>query len=435
MPLAPFKDIISAVGSNLYEELRWRGVIYDLTEGTHEFLKSEKSPVYAGFDPTGPSLHVGHLLPIITLIRMGKYGFKPIFVMGGGTGLIGDPSGKEKERPLLPEEEIERNVENIKSQISNIAGRYLEDYLMVNNAEWLKPLGFIEFLRDVGKHFTVNYMLQKESVRNRLGREGGISFTEFTYMLLQAYDFLVLFDRYGCRVQIGGSDQWGNITAGIELIRKVRGERAYGFVLPLLTTASGKKFGKTEAGTSVWLDPQMTSPYRFYQFWINTDDRDVIRYLKLFTFLGEEEIRELENSLKEHPERREAQKRLAQEMTLMVHGKDGLDRAIRATEALFGGDLYGISVKDLLDVFSEVPSVEVDRERFEEGMSIVDVVVLSGMAKSKGEARRLIKGGGVYVNNRRVDEIDRTITIGDFLNGEVLVLRKGKKRYYLIKVV
>ncbi len=426
--------IIAAV-RDLLSDLRWRGVIYDLTEGAGDFLKSDRSPVYAGFDPTGPSLHVGHLLPIITLIRFAMYGFKPIFVVGGGTGLIGDPSGKEKERPLLSEEEIERNVRSITEQIGRIVEGRLEDYIVVNNAEWLKPLGFIEFLRDVGKHFTVNYMLQKESVRNRLGREGGISFTEFTYMLLQAYDFLQLYDRYGCRVQIGGSDQWGNITAGIELIRRVRGERAYGLVLPLLTTSSGKKFGKTEAGTSVWLDPERTTPYRFYQFWINTDDRDVIRYLKLFTFLSPDEIEELGRSLEEHPERREPHRRLAGEMTRLVHGEEGLRRALRATEVLFGGSLEGLTAGELLDIFSEVPSAEVPAEEMREGIPVVEFLVRGGLAPSKGEAKRLIKGGGVYINNVRVEGLGRRITLEDAIDGKVVVLRRGKKHYRIVKVV
>ena len=420
---------------DLLSELKWRGVIYDLTEGAEDFLREGRSPVYAGFDPTGPSLHVGHLLPIITLIRFARHGFRPIFVIGGGTGLIGDPSGKEKERPLLPEEEIERNVESIKGQIERIVSGKLEDYIVVNNAEWLKPLGFIEFLRDVGKHFTVNYMLQKESVRNRLGREGGISFTEFTYMLLQAYDFLQLYDRYGCRVQIGGSDQWGNITAGIELIRKVRGDRAYGLVLPLLTTSSGKKFGKTEAGTSVWLDPERTTPYRFYQFWVNTDDRDVIRYLKLFTFLPHEEIEELNRSLGEHPERREPHRRLAEEMTRLIHGEEGLKRALKATEVLFGGSLEGLTAEELLDIFSEVPSAELPAEELGSGLPLVEFLVRSGLVPSKGEAKRLVRGGGVYINNVRITDVGRRVSLEDAIGGKVIVLRRGKKHYRIVKVV
>jgi len=405
-----------------------------LTEGTEEFLERERSPVYAGFDPTAPSLHVGSLLPIITLLRFAKYGFKPIFVLGGGTGLIGDPSGKEKERPLLSEEEIERNAENIRRQIGRIASRVVDDFLFADNSEWLKSLSLIEFLRDVGKHFTVNYMLQKESVRNRLGREGGISYTEFSYMLLQAYDFLQLYDRHGCRIQIGGSDQWGNITAGIELIRKVRGERAYGLVIPLLTTASGKKFGKTEAGTNVWLDPEMTSPYRFYQFWINTDDRDVIRYLRLFTFLPEEEIRALERSLAEHPERREPHRRLAEEMTLLVHGEEGLERAMRATRVLFGGSLEGLSAEELLEIFSDVPSAEVSARELEGGMPLIDLLVRSGMVPSRSEAKRLIKGGGVYMNNRRVLNLAHRVFPEDAIGGKVIVLRRGKRNYRIVRI-
>ncbi|NPB03452.1 MAG: tyrosine--tRNA ligase [Thermotogae bacterium] len=419
---------------DILEDLRWREVIYDLTEGTEDFLKEKRSPVYAGFDPTGPSLHVGHLLPIVTLIRFANYGFQPIFVIGGGTGLIGDPSGKEKERPLLSEEEIERNVRSITQQIEKIVGDRLSDYIIVNNVEWLKNLGFIEFLRDVGKHFTVNYMLQKESVRNRLGREGGISFTEFTYMLLQAYDFLQLYDRYGCRIQIGGSDQWGNITAGIELIRKVRGERAYGLVLPLLTTSSGKKFGKTEAGTSIWLDPERTTPYRFYQFWINTDDRDVIRYLKLFTFLTPNEIEDLKRSLEEHPEKREPHRKLAEEMTRLIHGEEGLKRALRATKVLFGGSLEGLGAQDLLEIFKEVPSAKIPSQDLRKGIPVVEFLVKAGLVSSKGEAKRLIKGGGAYINNHRVKDINRIVSLKDAVEGKVIVLRKGKKHYRIVRV-
>ncbi len=416
------------------EELGWRGVLYGMTEGLSEV--KETLVGYIGFDPTAPSLHVGSLLPLITLSRFQRFGNVPIAVLGGGTGLIGDPSGKTGERPLLKKEEIERNVEGIKVQIKKFLDFKAKNNpaKMVNNFEWLGKLNLIEFLRDIGKHITVNYMLQKESVKIRLDRDEGLSFTEFSYMLLQAYDFLVLFERENCRLQMGGNDQWGNITSGIELIRKLKGGKAYGLVFPLITTASGVKFGKTESGT-VWLDPNLTSPYRFYQFWINTDDRDVIKYLKYFTFLSRREIQGLEESLRDYPEKREPHRVLAREMTLMVHGNDGLIRAERATKVLFGGDIKDISAEEILDVFSDVPSREMLRENFSgKGMPVVDLLVESGLVRSKSEARKLIHSGGVYVNNLRITDISQRVGIDGFIDGKVLVLRKGKKNYLIVKV-
>src|SRR6266704_1099873 len=387
---------------NVYEEFQWREMIYDASEGLEEVLAKQKITAYIGFDPTAASLHVGSLLPIMGLVRLQQYGHTPIALVGGGTGMIGDPSGKTEERQLLSKEQIEYNLEGIKAQLS----RFLDfesktnPAMLINNADWLVPAKLVDFLRDVGKHFTVNYMLAKESVKRRFEEGEGISFTEFSYILLQAYDFLVLYDRYGCTLQMGGSDQWGNILAGIELMRKMRGARGYGMVFPLVTTTSGIKFGKTEAG-SVWLDPKLTSPYRFYQFWINTDDRDVVKYLKFFTMLNQEEIAELETSLSVAPEKREAQRRLAQEVTRMVHGESNLRKAIQASQVLFGGEIADLSATDVLDVFAEVPSSAMPRALFEgEGLPLVDAVVASGFATSKGAARRIIEAGGVYVNNR-----------------------------------
>ncbi len=417
------------------KELKWRGVLYDFTEGLEELRGSVVG--YIGFDPTAPSLHVGSLLPLITLSRFQRFGNKPIAVLGGGTGLIGDPSGKTKERPLLSKEEIERNIEGIRKQIEKFLDfeSKTNPAKLVNNYEWLGELKLIDFLRDIGKHFTVNYMLQKESVKTRLERDEGLSFTEFSYMLLQAYDFYVLYERENCVLQMGGSDQWGNITAGIEMIRKLRGKKAYGLVFPLITTSSGVKFGKTEEGT-VWLDPNLTSPFKFYQFWINTDDRDVIRYLKYFTFLGMDEIKALEESLKESPEKREPHRVLAKEMTRLVHGGDGLLRAERATRVLFGEEITDITAGELLDIFSDVPSKEIPKERFEgDGYSFVELLVDAGVVNSKSEARKLISSGGTYINNRRINDISYKVGLKDAIEGKVIVLRKGKKNYFLVRIV
>jgi tyrosyl-tRNA synthetase len=416
-------------------ELKWRGVLYDHTEGLEEL--TGRVVGYIGFDPTAKSLHVGSLLPLITLSRFQRFGNIPIAVIGGGTGLIGDPSGKTKERPLLSKEEIEENIEGIKAQIEKFLDFKAKENpaKLVNNYDWLGEIKLVDFLREVGKHITVSYMLQKESVKNRIQREEGISFTEFSYMLLQAYDFLMLYDRENCVLQMGGSDQWGNITAGIDLIRKMRGGRAYGLVFPLITTSSGVKFGKTEEGT-VWLDPNLTSPFKFYQFWINTDDADVIRYLKYFTFLGEREIGELEESLKREPEKREPHRVLAREVTRMVHGEDAMRRAERASKVLFGEEIKDLNLREILEIFSDVPSREIPKERFEgEGYPLVELLVDVGLFPSKGEARRAINGGGVYVNNIRVSDAQDKISLSRAIEGKVLILRKGKKNYLLVKLV
>ncbi|MBX6363424.1 MAG: tyrosine--tRNA ligase [Gemmatimonadetes bacterium] len=422
--------------TNVFDELEARGLVYNASEGAREIFDAGPVTAYIGFDPTASSLHVGSLLQILALVRLQRAGHRPVALVGGGTGMIGDPSGKASERPLLTREEVERNVAGLREQL----GRFLDfegenAARLIDNHDWLGSVGLVEFLRDVGKHFTVNYMLAKDSVARRLEQEEGISFTEFAYMLLQAYDFLVLFDREGVTLQMGGSDQWGNITAGIELIRRSRGRPAHGIVLPLVTTASGTKFGKTEAGT-VWLDPQRTSPFRFYQFWLNTDDRDVEHYLKAFTFLALDEIDAIMAEQRADPASRPGQRRLALEVTRLVHGDDGLERAQRATAVLFGSrPPQDLPAADLLDIFADVPSTELSRERLQgNGVPIVDLLAETAVAASKGEARRLLSGGGVYLNGERVSEVDRRVTMEDAIDGRVVLLRKGKKDNYLVRL-
>ncbi len=420
---------------NVYQEFEWRGMIYATTPGLEDLLAQQKVTAYIGFDPSAPSLHVGSLLQIMTLVHLQRHGHTPLALIGGGTGLIGDPSGRTEERPLLAKERAQANAEEIEKQLSRFLDRSSKTNpaIFANNADWLCSINLVDFLRDVGKYFTVNYMLAKESVRRRL--EEGLSFTEFSYMLLQAYDFLVLHDRYGCLLQLGGSDQWGNITAGIDLIRRLRGKTAHGMVTPLIETASGTKFGKTESGT-VWLDAKLTSPYHFYQFWINVDDRDVIQYLKFFTLLSQEEIAELERSLAEAPERREAQRRLAQEVTRLVHGEELLRKAERASAVLFGKEIEGLTAQDILEIFGDVPSTEVPLSRFgEDGLLLVDVVTECGLASSKSEARRLIKEGGLYLNNRRVSDVYHKLSLAEGIEGQIFILRRGAKQYHLIRVV
>jgi len=422
--------------ANLYDEFQWRGLVYDATEGLSDILAKERVTGYIGFDPTASSLHIGTLLPMMALARLQRFGHSPIAIAGGGTGMIGDPSGKTQERSLLSLEEIERNLDGIKPQLA----RFLDfdaktnPARIVNNADWLAKVDLLGFLRDTGKYFTVNYMLQKESVDRRLESEEGISYTEFSYLLLQARDFLELFDRYGCTLQLGGSDQWGNITAGIELIRKLRAKKAHGLVMPLVATASGVKFGKTEAG-AIWLDPARTSPFRFYQFWLNTDDRDVVSYLKFFTFLDRAAIVALEHATKSAPEQREAQRVLAREVTTLVHGADHLARAEQASNVLFGEDIATLPVDDVLAVFDDVPSTELPGETFAgEGMAVIDLMTRVQLAPSKGEARRLVQSGGVYVNNRRVSDVLARLTRDQAIGGALFVLRKGQKQNHLVRL-
>ncbi len=419
---------------DLYGELEWRGLVYDATEGLRDVLARERLTGYIGFDPTASSLHVGSLLVMIALAHMQRHGHSPIALVGGGTGLIGDPSGKSAERTLLSVDQVEANVAGIRAQLA----RFLDfDHIetrarLVNNAEWLTKLGAIEFMRDVGKHFTVNAMLAKESVKRRIEGDTGISYTEFSYALLQAYDYLELYDRAGCTLQMGGSDQWGNITAGMDLIRRVRGVKAHGLVLPLITTASGTKFGKTEAGT-IWLDPELTKPYEFYQYWLNTDDRDAVRYLKFFTFLPQDRVRELEEATATEPERRHAQRALAQEVTTLVHGAEAVREAEAAAQKLFSGDISTMSIAELLQVFPNVPSS--DAPYTADGWPVVDLLSSAGVTSSKGEATRLIKSGGIYINSRRVTDEKERVTPDQAIEGQLFVVRKGKRDNFLIRII
>ncbi|MEY4636787.1 MAG: tyrosyl-tRNA synthetase [Acidobacteriota bacterium] len=407
----------------------------DATDGARDALAAGKVTAYIGFDPTASSLHVGSLLTVMGLARLQRFGHTPIALVGGGTGMIGDPSGKSQERVLLATEQVNQNVAGIRAQLE----RFLDFSAapnaarIVNNAEWLGAIDILTFLRDIGKHFSIGYMLQKESVSRRLESEEGISYTEFSYLILQSYDFLHLFDREGCTMQMGGSDQWGNITAGTDLIRKVRGKKAHGFVWPLLKTSSGTKFGKTEAGT-VWLDPERTSPFSFYQFWLNTDDRDVISHLQLFTWLDRKAIAALEETVTARPEAREAQRTLAREVTSMVHGREALARAERGTAVLYGGPLADASVDDVLMVFADVPAVTVPRAAFVAGIAATELAVTAGVAASKGEAARLIKQGGLSVNDRKLTDERGVITIDHAFGGQLYVIRKGRRQTHVVRI-
>jgi tyrosyl-tRNA synthetase len=424
------------MGQSAFDELTWRGLIYGNTESVPEMLASGPVRVYNGFDATADSLHVGHMVPLMALARLQRFGHVPIAVAGGGTSMIGDPSGKTAERQLLPREAIEANIATIKQQLAHFLDfeTKTNPAILVNNADWLLSLNLVDFLRDIGKHFTVNYMISKDSVKMRLDREDGISFTEFSYMLLQSYDFLHLFDHFGCTLQTGGSDQWGNITAGVELIRRMRGKPAGAMVYPLITKADGTKFGKTESG-SVWLSANRTSPYRFYQFWLNADDRDIINYLKFFTWLNEVEINELAASLARHPERREAQRRLAQEMTRMLHDETALQKAELAAQVLFGGEIAGLSAAEVADIFAEVPSGEISIARLQgDGLPVTDLLVECQAVPSKGEARRAIEAGGIYINNRRISDLSIKASLADAIENRFIVLRRGRKNYCLVRV-
>jgi tyrosyl-tRNA synthetase len=419
---------------DLYQEFEWREMIYDATEALRDALAGGSVSGYIGFDPTASSLHVGNLLPIMALAHMQRSGHSPIAVVGGGTGLIGDPSGKTQERSLLSVDQVRENLEGIKAQLTRFLDFERPDNpaRIVDNAEWLASIDMMTFLRDVGKHFTVNYMLQKESVKRRLDQEEGISYTEFSYLLLQAYDFVMLYDRFRCTLQLGGSDQWGNITAGIDLIRRLRGAKAHGLVLPLVTTVGGVKFGKTETGT-VWLDPARTSPFRLYQFWMNTDDRDVVRYLKFFTFKSRAEIDDLATTVERAPETREAQRALAREATTLVHGEAQTARAERASAILFGGDITQANLDDALTVFEDAPSTELRWP--DDGLTVIQALVTTGLAPSKSEAMRLIKSGGVYVNNQRVADERAALSRSQAIGGRLFVLRKGQRQNHLVKLM
>jgi tyrosyl-tRNA synthetase len=426
---------------NLFDELKWRGMVSEATEGLADIFATERVTAYIGFDPTASSLHVGSLLTVMGLARLQRFGHAPIAIVGGGTGMIGDPSGKSQERVLLSAEQIDANVVGIRAQLE----RFLDfdtpgmAARIVNNADWLATIDLVSFLRDVGKHFTVNYMMQKESVSRRLESEDGISFTEFSYLVLQAYDFLQLFDRYGCTLQMGGTDQWGNITAGIDLIRRVRAKRAHGLVWPLMKSASGAKFGKTEAGT-IWLDAARTPVQEFRQFWLNADDRDVIAHLKFFTFLPREQIDDLEAQVQRAPEKRAAQQVLADQVTTLVHGQEDATRAESANAVLFGASTAGGAVDaaqladSLLAIAGDVPSTSIAANEFDgDGLSVVDVVARA-TGGSKSEARRLVQQGGVSVNDRKIADANARLVRADALDGRVFLLRKGSRQRFVIQL-
>ncbi|AWI93859.1 tyrosine--tRNA ligase [Staphylococcus aureus] len=413
----------------LIEDLKWRGLIYQQTDeqGIEDLLNKEQVTLYCGADPTADSLHIGHLLPFLTLRRFQEHGHRPIVLIGGGTGMIGDPSGKSEERVLQTEEQVDKNIEGISKQMHNIF-EFGTDHgaVLVNNRDWLGQISLISFLRDYGKHVGVNYMLGKDSIQSRL--EHGISYTEFTYTILQAIDFGHLNRELNCKIQVGGSDQWGNITSGIELMRRMYGQTdVYGLTIPLVTKSDGKKFGKSESG-AVWLDAEKTSPYEFYQFWINQSDEDVIKFLKYFTFLGKEEIDRLEQSKNEAPHLREAQKTLAEEVTKFIHGEDALNDAIRISQALFSGDLKSLSAKELKDGFKDVPQVTLSNDT----TNIVEVLIETGISPSKRQAREDVNNGAIYINGERQQDVNYALAPEDKIDGEFTIIRRGKKKYFMV---
>ncbi len=423
---------------DIFSDLTWRGLIHQSTDDEFlpGWLASGMRTLYAGFDPTADSLHVGHMLPLLNLRRFQRAGHRPIALVGGATGMIGDPSGKSEERNLLSVEVLQANIENIRGQMQGFldfdAGA--NSALLANNFDWMRGFSYLDFLRDIGKNFPVNVMLAKDSVRGRLERsDGGLSYTEFSYMLLQAYDFAYLNEQYQCELQIGGSDQWGNITAGIDLARRMRGVQLYGITCPLLTKSDGTKMGKTERG-AVWLSPKRTSPYAFYQYWINVADADAGVCLRMLTELGHEEIEALDQSREAEPHLRQSQKRLAEALTELVHGESGLATAKRATEVFFGAEIEDLSDAQLVEIFADVPSKQLTTDSLAgEGMPVIDALVDSGLAKTKGEARRTIQQGGAYVNNRRAPDLDARLTPANLASETVIVLRSGKKRYALLR--
>ena len=417
------------------EELQWRGLIKDIMPGTEEQLKKEVTKGYIGFDPTSDSLHIGSLLPITLLMRMQKAGHKPIALVGGATGMVGDPTGKSEERNLLDEETINKNSAGIKAQLEKFLDFSGENAAeMVNNYDWFKNFSFLDFIRDVGKHISVNYMMAKDSVQKRL--EFGLSFTEFTYQLVQGFDFYHLYIEKGVKLQMGGSDQWGNMVTGTELIRRKAGGEAFAITCPLVTKPDGSKFGKTEEG-NVWLDPEKTSPYKFYQFWLNVSDEEASRYIRIFTFLTKEAIEALEKEHNEAPERRVLQRSLAEELTKMVHSEEALEGAIRASEVLFGKTagqtLPKLSEREMLEVFEGVPQFEISMDDLEASISIVDLLAeKTSILSSKGEARRMIKEGAISVNKNKILDTEIVFTRVDLLNEKYLLVQRGKKNYYLV---
>ena len=419
---------------DLLKDLEWRGITYQQTDadGLKDVLNKESISIYCGIDPTADSMHIGHLLPFLTLRRFQNQGHRPLVLVGGATGLIGDPSGKNEERKLQTIEAIQGNVASIKTQLESIFDFDGDNgAVMVNNYDWIGAMDVVTFLRDFGKHVGVNYMLAKDTIASRL--ESGISFTEFTYTILQALDFNHLYDNYNCKLQIGGSDQWGNITTGLELIRRTHEEetKAFGFTIPLVTKADGTKFGKTESG-AVWLDPKKTSPYEFYQFWFNAADADVVKYLKYFTFLPHEEIEALAQSVETEPHLRKAQKTLAEEMTKLIHGEEALDQAIRITQALFSGEIKTLSASEILEGFKDVPSFEQSKG---EEIGLIDLLVNAKISPSKRQAREDVGNGAIYINGERVTDLQHVMGEGDKIEGQFTIIRRGKKKYFRIQYV
>jgi len=421
---------------SLFADLSWRGLVHQSTDPALDaWLEAEPRTLYAGFDPSADSLHVGHFVPLMILRRYQKAGHRPIAVVGGATGMIGDPSGRSDERNLLSRETLAANVEALKGQLSNFLDFDGEHAArMVNNFDWMNQFSFLDFLRDVGKNLPVNVMLAKDSVKSRLERtDSGLSYTEFSYMLLQAYDFVHLSQHFGCQLQIGGSDQWGNITAGIDLARRMRGVQLYGMTCPLLTKADGAKMGKTASG-AVWLSAKKTSPYQFFQYWFNVDDEDAGKCLRMLTELSRPEIEQLDANRAAAPEKRESQRRLAEELTRLVHGPSGLAAAQRATEIFFGAEIADLSDAQLGEIFADVPSRELPRARLTDGgLSVVDALVEAGLAKSKGDARRVVEQGGASVNNRKIDGIATQLGPSHLASETIMVLRSGKKKYALLR--
>jgi tyrosyl-tRNA synthetase len=428
---------------NFVEELKWRGMIHDIMPGTVELLNKEKTSGYIGFDPTADSLHIGHMVQVMLLVHFQRAGHTPIALVGGATGMIGDPSGKSEERNLLDEDSLRKNQEAIKKQLSkflDFQSGNKNRAIMVNNYDWMKEYSFLGFIRDIGKHITVNYMMSKDSVKKRISSEAkeGMSFTEFSYQLVQGTDFLHLYNNFNCKLQMGGSDQWGNIVTGTELIRRKSGGEAFALTCPLITKSDGTKFGKTESG-NVWLDPDKTTPYQFYQFWLNVSDEDAAKYIKIFTVLGQKEVEDIVSEHIKAPHERLLQKRLAEEVTVMVHSKTDYEGAVEASQILFGKgtteSLKKMNESTFLSVFEGVPVFDVKSDILKKGVNVTDLcTVHTTVFPSKGELRRLIEGGGFSINKVKIDSADSILDSGSLLNGKYLLIQKGKKNYYLIRV-
>ena len=422
---------------DIFADLQWRGLIHQTTadDNLPSWLESGSRTLYAGFDPTADSLHVGSLLPLMMLRRFQKAGHRPIAIVGGATGMIGDPSGKSAERNLLSEEALQANLAGIEAQMRHVLDFDCGDQsaVLANNNDWMKEFSYTEFLRDVGKNFPISVMLTKDSVKSRLGSDAGLSYTEFSYMLLQAYDFVHLNKEYGCELQIGGSDQWGNVTAGIDLGRRMLSAQLYGMTCPLLTKSDGSKMGKTETG-AIWLSAERTSPYQFYQYWIRVEDADVSKCLRFLTELSHEEITALDAAREEAPHKRESQKKLAEQLTLLIHGQAGLDQATQATEIFFGAEIENLKDADLMQIFADVPNSSFSMQQLSgEGLGLIDALVAAGLQKSNGDARRMIKQGSIYVNNRRNDDFNYRLTAANLASESTIILRSGKKNYAVLK--